>query len=119
MIDTSDGLSTDLAHICEASGVGAKVWADRIPKVSVPNDLRKVGLDPLRLALDGGEDYELLFTVPRRLAQHLPRAVHGVPITIIGEITREKQNLLIDESGRTKDLPAQGWDPFRKDSAGK
>jgi thiamine-monophosphate kinase len=119
MIDTSDGLSTDLAHICEASGVGAKVWADRIPKVAVPNDLRKLGLDPLRMALDGGEDYELLFTVPRRLAQHLPRAVHGVPITIIGEITRKKQNLLIDDSGRTKDLPAQGWDPFRRDSAGK
>ena len=119
MIDTSDGLSTDLAHLCEASGVGAKVWADRIPKVSVPNDLRKLGLDPLRLALDGGEDYELLFTVPRRLGQHLPRAVHGVPITIIGEITREKQKLLIDDSGRTKDLPAQGWDPFREDPAGK
>ena len=119
MIDTSDGLSTDLAHICEASDVGAKVWANRIPKVSVPSDLRKLGLDPLRLALDGGEDYELLFTVPRRLGQHLPRVVHGVPITIIGEITREKQNLLIDESGQTKDLPAQGWDPFRKDSAGK
>ncbi len=118
MIDTSDGLSTDLTHLCEASGVGARVWADRIPKVSVPSDLRKLGLDPLRLALDGGEDYELLFTVPRRLGQHMPRAVHGVPITIIGEITREKQNL-IDESGQTKDLPAQGWDPFRKDSAGK
>jgi thiamine-monophosphate kinase len=119
MIDTSDGLSTDLAHICEASGVGAKVWADRIPKVSVPNDLRKLGLDPLRLALDGGEDYELLFTVPQRLVQHLPRAVHGVPITVIGEITRKKQNQLIDDSGRTKDLPAQGWDPFHKHSLGK
>jgi thiamine-monophosphate kinase len=119
MIDTSDGLSTDLAHICEASGVGAKVWAARIPKVSVPSDLRKLGLDPLRLALDGGEDYELLFTVPRRLGQHLPRAVHGVPIRIIGEITREGPIQLIDDAGRTKDLPAQGWDPFRKHSLGK
>ena len=119
MIDTSDGLSTDLAHICEASDVGAKVWANRVPKVSVPSDLRKLGLDPLRLALDGGEDYELLFTVPRRLGQHMPRAVHGVPITIIGEITRKKQNLLIDDAGRTKDLPAQGWDPFHKHSLGK
>ena len=119
MIDTSDGFSTDLAHICEASGVGAKVWANRIPKVSVPSDLRKLGLDPLRLALDGGEDYELLFTVPRRLGQHLPRAVHGVPITVIGEITRKKQNLLMDDSGRTKGLRAQGWDPFHKHSLGK
>jgi thiamine-monophosphate kinase len=119
MIDTSDGLSTDLAHICEASGIGAKVWADRIPKVMVPSDLQKLGLDPLRLALDGGEDYELLCTVPKRLAQHLPRAVHGVPIAIIGEITREKQIQLIDGVGRTKALPARGWDPFRKHSIGK
>jgi thiamine-monophosphate kinase len=119
MIDTSDGLSTDLAHMCEASGVGAQVWADRIPKVTVPSDLRKFGLDPLRLALDGGEDYELLFTVPKRLAQHLPRTVHGVPITIIGEITRGKRIQLIDGAGRTKTLPARGWDPFRKTSIGK
>jgi thiamine-monophosphate kinase len=119
MIDTSDGLSTDLAHICEASGVGAKVWADRIPKVSVPSDLQKLGLDPLRLALQGGEDYELLFTVPKRVAQYLPRAVHGVPITIIGEITREGLIQLKDDAGRTKALPAQGWDPFGRHSTGK
>jgi thiamine-monophosphate kinase len=119
MIDTSDGLSTDLAHVCEASGVGAKVWADRIPKVSVRSDLQKLGLDPLRLALNGGEDYELLFTVPKRLAQHLPRGVHGVPITIIGEITRERPIQLIDDAGRTKAFRARGWDPFRKDSVGK
>jgi thiamine-monophosphate kinase len=119
MIDTSDGLSTDLAHVCEASGVGAKVWADRIPKVRVPSDLRKLGLDPLGLALDGGEDYELLFTVPERLAQRFPRAVHGVPITIIGEITSRKSILLMDDAGRTKSLPVKGWDPFRKHSLGK
>jgi thiamine-monophosphate kinase len=113
MIDTSDGLSTDLAHVCEASSVGARVWAEKIPKVVVPRSLQKLGLDPLRLALDGGEDYELLFTVPKRLARRLPHAVHGVPVTIIGEITREKRILLIDDAGRTRRLPAQGWDPFR------
>jgi thiamine-monophosphate kinase len=114
MIDTSDGLSTDLAHLCEASGVGAKVWAAKIPKVPLPSDLKKLGLNPLHLALDGGEDYELLFTVPRRQARHLPRAVRGVPITIIGEITRSKGILLMDDAGQTKTLRAQGWDPFRK-----
>jgi thiamine-monophosphate kinase len=114
MIDTSDGLSTDLAHLCEASGVGARLWAEKIPKVVVPGSLQKFGLDPLQLALDGGEDYELLFTVPKRLARRLPHAVRGVPVTIIGEITREKRILLIDDAGRTKPLPAHGWDPFRK-----
>ena len=114
MIDTSDGLSTDLMHLCEASEVGAKLWATKIPKVIVPDDVRKLGLDPLRLALDGGDDYELLFTVPKSLERYLPRAVRGVPITVIGEITREKRNLLIDETGRAAALPARGWDPFRK-----
>jgi thiamine-monophosphate kinase len=113
MIDTSDGLSTDLAHICEASGVGARVWADRIPKVAVPSALYELGLDPLRLSLDGGDDYELLFTMPRRLARRLPRTVRGVPITIIGEITSGKRVLLVDHAGRATPLRPQGWDPFR------
>jgi len=114
MIDTSDGFSTDLAHICEASGVGARVWSERLPKVAVPRELQKLGLHPLRLALDGGEDYELLFTVPPRLALRLPRAILGVPVTAIGEITLEKRILLFDDAGRAQPLPAQGWDPFRK-----
>jgi thiamine-monophosphate kinase len=116
MIDTSDGLSTDLAHICEASGVGARVWATKIPKMKIPS---RLGLDPLRLALDGGEDYELLFTVPRRLAGRLPKSVHGVPITKIGEITRERKILLVEEQGRTTPLRNQGWDPFRRQMNGK
>ena len=114
MIDTSDGLSTDLTHLCDASGVGARIWATKVPKVVVPLDLQKLGLDPLRLAIDGGDDYELLFTVPKHLQRHLPRAFPGVAITVIGEITRGKQVLLIDDAGRAKNLPAQGWDPFRK-----
>ena len=114
MIDTSDGLSTDLRHLCESSGVGATIWAAKIPKVVLPGDARNIGLDPLRLALNGGDDYELLFTVPKRLEGRLPREVRGVPITVIGEITREKRILLVDDAGRTKNLPARGWEPFRK-----
>ena len=114
MIDISDGLSTDLRHLCESSGVGAKVWIARIPKVALPGDARRMGLDPLRLALDGGDDYELLFTVPRGLARRLPHAIGEVPVTVIGEITRGKRILLVDDAGRTKNLPAQGWEPFRK-----
>ncbi len=113
MIDTSDGLSTDLGHICKASGVGARVWAEKIPATRVPLDLQRRGLDPLQLALHGGEDYELLFTVPKRLADRMPRKVAGIPVTIIGEITREKKVVLIGIDGRSKPLLPGGWDPFR------
>jgi thiamine-monophosphate kinase len=114
MIDTSDGLSTDLGHVCEASGVGAIVWAPKIPKVRIPAELQRLGLEPLDLALHGGEDYELLFTVPRKFAARLPHNLGGVPITIIGEITRTKKVLVVDANGQSEPLRPRGWDPFRK-----
>ena len=113
MIDTSDGLSTDLRHICQASGVGAVVWAPKIPVVGIPSELRRLGLDPLDLALNGGEDYELLFTVPKKLANYLPHNLGGVPITAIGEIARGRRAFLIDANGKSKPLTPKGWDPFR------
>lgn len=116
MIDISDGLSTDLTHLCEASGVGARIWAEKIPVVSIPAGLQRLGIDPLRLALDGGDDYELLFSVPRRQAARLPKRFRGVPLTIIGEICREKTLSLVNATGRTKPLRPHGWDPFRKRS---
>ena len=88
MIDTSDGLSTDLAHICEESGVGAEVEAELIPRASVGKPAHQVDL---ALALHGGEDYELLFTAPSN--RKVPAQIAGVPITEIGHITRAKENL--------------------------
>lgn len=115
MIDTSDGLSTDLGHLCDASGVGARLFAEKIPGVSMPSRAAVAGrkIKALELALHGGEDYELLFTLPRRIAKLLPREHRGVPLTIIGEITPQKTTVLTDSRGASQPLLPRGWDPFR------
>jgi thiamine-monophosphate kinase len=106
MIDISDGLSTDLAHVCEESGVGAELRAEAIPVASIGKPARKVGL---HVALHGGEDYELLFTVPP--GKSVPARVAGMPITHIGHITRSKKMLLV-EKGVVRELIPQGWQHF-------
>ena len=116
-MDLSDGLSTDLARLCAASQVGAKIYANKIPTVAIPaTAARKLGqhkLDPLQLALHGGEDYELLFTIPPRQAKKIREASGASAITAIGEITRNRQILLVAPDGNEKPLKSQGWDPFR------
>jgi thiamine-monophosphate kinase len=113
MIDLSDGLSTDLARLCASSRVGARLWRDRIPAVTVPPQLRARGFDPLAFALHGGDDYELLFTVPRRLAKKIPTQHLGVRLTPIGEIIRQRKVSLVDKAGRAATLDPRGWDHFR------
>ena len=113
MIDTSDGLSTDLEHLCRASGVGARLWGACIPTVAVPAALRDRGLDPLALALHGGEDYELLFTAPRRFRKLIPKVFQSTSITLIGEIVRSRRVLLVGAEGGTTLLVPRGWDHFR------
>jgi thiamine-monophosphate kinase len=121
-IDTSDGLSSDLSHICEASGVGARIWADRIPAVRVPDGLLRKGFNPLELALHGGEDYQLVFTVRRAMEWSFPKSRGGVALTRIGEVVdvrnfarrHTKARIeLIDAVGRGWPLVAKGWDHFR------
>jgi len=113
MMDLSDGLSSDLPRLCAASGVGARIDAVKIPAVRVPKTARRRGHDSLDLALHGGDDYELLFTVPRGKRRGIPRTFHGIPLTAIGEITKDCAVLLMEEAGREVPLPNLGWDPFR------
>jgi len=109
MIDLSDGLSTDLAHICCESGVGAEIEAEAIPtaklgKSAIPVDRKFV--------LDGGEDYELLFTAPP--GRRVPRHIAGIPITPIGSIRPNPGIFLMTEGTRVK-LAPQGWQHFDRD----
>lgn len=106
MIDLSDGLSTDLGHICEESGVGAEIDSAAIPRALVGRDPTRVSLD---LALHGGEDYELLFTARKRI----PPEVAGIPVTRIGRITKARTMVLIRDSSRRSRLVAEGWEHFR------
>ncbi|HSY92108.1 MAG TPA: thiamine-phosphate kinase [Candidatus Binatus sp.] len=109
MIDTSDGLSTDLAHLCEESHVGAELDAALIPRARVGKPAREVDLD---LALHGGEDYELLFTA--RPGRRVPRQIAGVALTQIGLVTRGTKVLIDNSKGIAYELAPRGWEHFRK-----
>jgi thiamine-monophosphate kinase len=109
MIDTSDGLSTDIAHLCQESKVGAELDSVLIPRANVGKPAREVDLD---LALHGGEDYELLFTV--RPGKRVPAQIGGVALTQIGDITRPRVILLRNLKGIAHELDARGWEHFRR-----
>jgi thiamine-monophosphate kinase len=109
MIDVSDGLSVDLAHICEESGVGAEVDAARVP---ISAALAHMAMDPLSLALNGGEDFELLFTVrPEKIdAVESIAGRHG--LTRIGRVTAGRKVMLVGPGKRRKALRARGFEHF-------
>jgi thiamine-monophosphate kinase len=113
MIDLSDGLSSDLRHLCRESNTGALIDASSIP---LDEDVRHLcgrrALDPLALALHGGEDFELLFTVSPENVARLPKKVDGVVLTRIGEITPGPGPIRIREKNREWDLPPQGFEHF-------
>jgi thiamine-monophosphate kinase len=118
LIDTSDGIATDLYHICRAGGVGARIPAAAVPvsprvQAAAPHLSRA----PLDLALTGGEDYLLLFTCPPSLAGRLPaafsRAGLAAPLPL-GRIVRGDR-VILETSGGEVDISGQGYDHFRLD----
>jgi thiamine-monophosphate kinase len=113
LIDISDGLSSDLNHLCEESKVGALIHSALLPiDEQVVELCGRRALDPLQLALHGGEDFELLFTVPAEAVAKLPRRVDGVGITKIGEVLDVAEGVKISEGSRTWELRPGGWKHF-------
>jgi thiamine-monophosphate kinase len=111
MLDISDGLASEVLHLCESSGVGAAIYQDKLPIAEETHEVAdEFKIDPVTCALNGGEDYELLFTIP--LAQHDHIRNHP-DITVIGHVLPAGQGgHLIMPSGNAIALKAQGWTAF-------
>ncbi len=109
MIDISDGLASEILHLCTQSEVGCNLYEDKIPiDPSAYNMTREFNLDPTVCALSGGEDYELLFTIDQ---SDYPKVKANPDITVIGHMTHKKEGMnLITKAGTTYPLTAQGWD---------
>ncbi len=112
MIDISDGLSSELLHICKKSEVGCMLYEEKIPVNDLARQFAyKLELDPTACALSGGEDYELLFTIDQKDFQ----AISANPeISIIGHISeKEKGAVILTKGGNEYPLTAQGWNPLK------
>jgi thiamine-monophosphate kinase len=113
MMDISDGLSSELLHICEKSGVGCIVYEEKLP---ISEESRKAAykfeIDPTACALSGGEDYELLFTIKQ---DDYEKLTLNEQISVIGYVTEAEQGAKIKtKGGNTFDITAQGWNAFKK-----
>lgn len=111
-IDISDGLWQDLGHLLERSGVGAKVMSGALPLSSA---YRQVCGDNYELALNGGDDYELLFCLRPQVSEAQLSRRLGVKVRCIGEITREKRAILVNATGQRAVVRNHGWDQLRAD----
>jgi thiamine-monophosphate kinase len=111
MMDISDGLSSEILHICRQSELGCVLYEEKIPIAEdTRNAAYKFELDPTACALSGGEDYELLFTVAQ---QDYDKLVLNEQISVIGYMTEpEKGKKIITKGGNTFDITAQGWNAF-------
>jgi len=113
MIDISDGLSSEMLHICKNSDVGCKIFQNKIPiDLNTEKMAREFNIEPLIAALNGGEDYELLFTVNVTDFEKIKNQPLIHPIGHI--ISKENGTVFITESGHSIELQAQGWNPLKK-----
>jgi thiamine-monophosphate kinase len=113
MIDVSDGLASELLHIATQSGVGVRIFEDKIPIDSLAYETAAMefNLDPITCALNGGEDYELLFTIPQSDYEKLKN--HS-DIHMIGYIHEKKgENIMLTKQGNVVAISAQGWNHFQ------
>jgi thiamine-monophosphate kinase len=114
MLDISDGIATDLAHICASSSVGAEINATSLPiSPALKEAAAQLDLDPLQPVLQGGEDYQLLFTSPaaeRNSLQQLVKQQTGLEIYCIGEIVGKKGVRLLTSDGCLNDITFQGYE---------
>ena len=108
MMDVSDGLSSDLPRLCAASGVGALIDPDKLP---LPRGIDRE--TARQLAMHGGDDYELLFTVASHKVASLSANFRKLQLTPIGKITKERGVRMIGNDGKQEPLRVAGWDPFR------
>jgi thiamine-monophosphate kinase len=118
-IDVSDGLSSEIHHICAESGLGAEIHEEALPlSDSLLHYCSELGLDPLEFALNGGEDYELLFTVPLDKISQVVQKMQpetGVACRSIGRmVPKAKGVTLIMKTGERRPFPPKGYDHFRK-----
>lgn len=113
MIDVSDGLSSEILHICRASKVGCRIYPERIPiDQQVLEITQEMRVDPLVAALNGGEDFELLFTAPLSMQD----IVDNLGVSTIGYTTTPEQGtLLVSSSGQEIPIVAQGWNAFEEE----
>ena len=110
MIDISDGLSSEITHICKSSNKGCKIYEDKIP---ISDDslqaCKEFNLEPTTIALSGGEDYQLLFTVGQ---ENLEKIQNNLNLSVIGHITSSKEMILLEKSGRNIMIESLGWKSF-------
>lgn len=113
MIDVSDGLASEILHLCTGSETGCNLYEEKIPiDPAAYNTAREFNLDPTVCALSGGEDYELLFTIDQG---DFPKIKANPDISIIGHMTNKKDGVnLISKAGTSVALTAQGWDSLLK-----